>query len=156
MKLRLNDFQDFLEKKHIPLRLACQTRSGWPAVLSLWYLYQDGKLYCATRRSARVVSYLKGEPRCAFEIAADTPPYCGLRGQASARIDEKLGLEILEELIQRYLGGSENQLARNLLKYKEEEVAIVISPVNLFQWDFSSRMEEVTNQMLSKIQKVCP
>ena len=156
MARRLEDFQEFLDHKHIPLRLACQTSSGWPVVLSLWFLHRDGKLYCATRKSARVVSYLEAEARCAFEIAADTPPYCGLRGQAEARIDQDLGGEILEELIQRYLDGSDNQLARNLLKYKEEEVAIVISPVNLFEWNFSSRMEEVTEQMLSKIQKVCP
>ncbi len=156
MALKLIDFQEFLDQKHIPVRLGCQTSSGWPVVLSLWFTHRDGKLYCATRKSARVVSYLQAEKRCAFEIAADTPPYCGLRGQATAEIDEELGIEILEELIQRYLGGRDNQLARNLLKYKEEEVAIVISPVNLFQWDFSSRMEEVTEKMLSKIQKVCP
>ena len=156
MPLQLTDFQDFLNLKHIPVRLACRTSSGWPVVLSLWFLHRGGKLYCASRRSARVVSYLESEPHCAFEIAADTPPYCGLRGQARASIVTELGANILEELIQRYLGGSDNPLARNLLKYREEEVAIVITPVNLFQWDFSSRMDEVTEQMLSKIHKVCP
>lgn len=156
MALKLADFQEFLDQKHIPLRLACHSRSGWPVVLSLWFLYRDGLLYCATRESARVVSYLKNDRRCAFEIAADTPPYCGIRGQAEARIAKDLGIEVLEALIQRYLGGSDNQLAQNLLKYKEEEVAIVISPVNLFQWDFSSRMEEVTQEMLNKIEKICP
>ncbi|MEJ2412253.1 MAG: hypothetical protein P8Y34_04555 [Anaerolineales bacterium] len=156
MVQKLNDFDEFLTKKHIPLRLACQTQSGWPAVLSLWYTHRNGKLYCATRKSARVVSYLEADPRCAFELAADTPPYCGLRGQARAQIDPDLGAEILEELIERYLGGQDNQLARNLLKFREEEVALVITPQNLFQWDFSSRMQDVSETMLMKIQKICP
>jgi nitroimidazol reductase NimA-like FMN-containing flavoprotein (pyridoxamine 5'-phosphate oxidase superfamily) len=152
----ISDFGEFLTQKRIPIRLACQTESGWPAVLSLWYLYRDGKIYCATRPSARVVSYLGSDSRCAFEIAADTPPYCGVRGQARSEIDPSLGGEILDLLIQRYLGGQDNSLAQNLLKYREEEVALVITPVNVFQWDFSSRMEEISEKMLSSIQKVCP
>lgn len=156
MSEKISDYQEFLEKKHIPLRLACQTKSGWPVVLSLWFTYRDGKLYCATRKSAKVVSYLEADPRCAFEVAADSPPYCGVRGQARAEIDPDLGVEILEELIGRYIGNRENALARNLLKYRDEEVAIVIKPVNTFSWDFSSRMEDVADQMLDRIQKVCP
>lgn len=156
MPLKLTEFQQYLDNSRIPLRLTCLTPGGWPAVLSLWYTYRDGMLYCATRRSARVVSYLEADERCGFELAADTPPYCGLRGQARARIDPGLGGEILDELIQRYLGGEDNQLARNLLKYREEEVALVLTPVTLFQWDFSSRMEQVADIMRSRIGKSCP
>lgn len=156
MSVTLTDYEDFLIKKHIPLRLACLTQSGWPVVLSLWYTYREGKLFCATRRSARVVSYLEGDPRCAFEIAADTPPYCGVRGQARAEIVPELGEEILEVLIQRYLGNQDNTLARNLLKYRDEEVALVLSPLQVFQWDFSDRMDDVSQAMLSKIRKICP
>jgi nitroimidazol reductase NimA-like FMN-containing flavoprotein (pyridoxamine 5'-phosphate oxidase superfamily) len=152
----LVDYEKFLTQKRIPVRLGCQTESGWPAVLSLWYIYQEGKIYCATRRTARVVSYLETDPRCAFEIAADTPPYCGIRGQAQGKIIHDRGEEILELLIQRYLGGQDNQLARNLLKFRQEEVALEITPVNVFQWDFSARMEDVAQEMLSKIEKVCP
>ncbi len=133
----------YLDAARIPLRLACDTHSGWPFVLSLWFLHEEGRLFCATTASARVVSYLQREPRCAFEVAADDPPYCGVRGQALARIDPARGEEILRRLLARYLGGDNSALARRLLARAHEEVAIVLTPVNLFTWNFSRRMQDV-------------
>jgi len=152
----LTKFENYLEAARIPLRLACTTESGWPIAVSLWYHYQDGQLFCATQKSARVVTYLQNDPRCAFEIAADQPPYCGIRGQAITRIDKELGAEILERLLSRYLGGVDNDLARDLLSKQEHEVAIVLKPVKVFTWDFSSRMQGLELQRLDSMTKVCP
>ncbi|TFG47720.1 MAG: hypothetical protein E4H33_05430, partial [Anaerolineales bacterium] len=96
----LTAYQNYLENVKIPLRLACQTESGWPLVLSLWFVYQDGYLYCATQKNARVIRYLEAEPKCGYEIASDLPPYCGIRGQAVAELDDKLGPEILDLLLE--------------------------------------------------------
>ena len=94
--MKLNSaVQQYLAEIQIPIRLSCLDESGWPVVLSLWYLFEDGMLYCATPQKAKVVAYLETEPRCAFEIASDQPPYCGLRGQALASIEPERGLEIL-------------------------------------------------------------
>lgn len=152
----LSQMEDYLEAARIPLRLACSTESGWPMGVSLWFLYQDGRLFCATRRSARVVAYLRKNPRCAFEIAADMPPYCGVRGQAVASIDENIGAQILDQLLIRYLGGMDNNLAKKLLSKREDEVAIVLRPVKVFTWDFSNRMLDVVESMLNLATKVCP
>ena len=152
----LAPFEDYLKSARIPIRLACVTDSGWPVVISLWFTYRDGLLYCATRSGARVVKYLEADPRCAFEIAADKPPYCGVRGQARARIDSEMGIDILEELIELYIGNEDNKLAENLLKYSDEEVAIVIEPVNAFEWDFSGRMKDSLDAMLERFQSECP
>lgn len=147
------DVEGFLRATVIPLRLACNTASNWPIVLSLWYLYEDGKLFCATQKSSKVVEYLEQENRCAFEIAADTPPYCGVRGQGIAHLDETRGVEILERLLQRYLGGLDHPLASRLLSRAENEIAIIIKPANLFKWNFSNRMASVPGMDL---QKLCP
>lgn len=152
----LSQMEDYLEAARIPLRLACSTESGWPMGVSLWFLYQDGRLFCATQRSARVVAYLRKNPRCAFEIAADMPPYCGVRGQAVASIDENIGAQILDQLLIRYLGGMDNNLAKKLLSKREDEVAIVLRPVKVFTWDFSNRMLDVVESMLNLATKVCP
>jgi len=152
----LSQMEDYLEAARIPLRLACSTESGWPMGVSLWFLYQDGRLFCATQRSARVVAYLRKNPRCAFEIAADMPPYCGVRGQAVASIDENIGAQILDQLLVRYLGGMDNNLAKKLLSKREDEVAIVLRPVKVFTWDFSNRMLDVVESMLNLATKVCP
>ena len=132
----------YLQQMRIPLRLACATESGWPMVLSLWYVPIDGRLYCATQRSAKVVRYLRRDPRCAFEVAADEPPYRGVRGQGKAILNEGRGAEILEILLVRYLGGTESSLAQRLLARSENEVAIEIEPRTLFTWDYSARMRD--------------
>ena len=156
MKKKLLPIGTYLDKVRIPMRIGCTTESGWPVVLSLWFTHRDGKLYCATQESARVVLYLRANPKCAFEIAANTPPYCGVRGQALASVDKTLGPEILEELIYRYLGGKVNPLARKLLDQLETEVAIILKPVNSFTWDFSPRMQKIAPSMLDLTEKNCP
>ncbi len=152
----LTEMKTYLETVRIPLRFACTTESGWPMAVSLWFKHQNGRLFCATQKSARVVSYLQNDPRCAFEIAADLPPYCGVRGQAIASIDENIGVEILEQLLVRYLGGMDSALGRNLLAKSDDEVAIILKPVKIYTWDFSSRMQDVNLPKLDLADKVCP
>jgi nitroimidazol reductase NimA-like FMN-containing flavoprotein (pyridoxamine 5'-phosphate oxidase superfamily) len=145
--------EQYLKEIQIPLRLSCVSTSGWPVVLSLWYLYEDGHLFCATPQAARVVSYLKEESRCAFEVASDQPPYCGVRGRAMASIEEDRGVEILERLLVRYLGDVDNKLAVQLLSRKEPEVAIRLKPQSYYAWNFSDRM---ASSLRDGIQKYCP
>lgn len=150
----LHEAQEFLEQVRIPIRLSCLTTGGWPVLVSLWYFYQDGLLYCATQESAKIIRYLENNNRCAFEIAADDPPYCGIRGSAIATIDNELGAEMLEKLLVRYLGDTNNELARNLLAKKDTEVAIVLEPKRIYSWDFRERMKDIGS--VQSVNKVCP
>ena len=145
--------ENYLKETKIPLRLAAQTPSGWPTVISLWYLFEDGCFFCATPRKAKIVSYVLAEPRCGLEVASDLPPYCGVRGPALAQIDENRGLEILEQLLYRYLGGIDNPLAQGLLNRTEPEAAIRLEPQNLYTWNFSKRMQNLLAQPGGKL---CP
>lgn len=154
MREILLEHNKYLEETIIPIRIASKTESGWPVVVSLWFLHLDGLLYCATQKSARIVKYLKNDPRCGFEIAEDRPPYCGLRGQANAEIDEGKGIEILKKLLVRYLGSVENILAEKLLAKSEQEVAIILEPKQVFTWDFSSRMANLPERRV--LEKICP
>lgn len=139
MKPTLSDFEVYLLSIKVPIRLACISPTG-PIAISLWYQYADGKIYCSTQQSARVAKYLAVNPQCGFEIAADTQPYCGIRGQAVASLDQGLGVSILKQTSQRYLGGLDNPLAEKLLASGDTEIAIVLDPVSIFSWDFSDRM----------------
>jgi len=145
--------EHFLQESKIPLRLSCVMESGWPAVLSLWYLFDGGSLFCATPETARIVSYLRAEPRCSFEVASDQPPYCGVRGRAIAVIDRERGVEILERLLFRYLGDVDNPLAKKLLGRTGFEVAIRLEPQNFYTWNFTNRMAD---SLARESAKICP
>lgn len=147
------ELEHYLQSVHIPIRLSCVTTSGWPLIVSLWYLYEDGKFYCATQEKSKIVSYLRENPRCGFEVAGDDPPYCGVRGKGEAIIDESQGAMRLEQLITRYVGDTQNSFAQKLLSRRDTEVAIVIQPASLYTWNFKSRMNPVVDDPNTK---VCP
>jgi len=130
----------FMEESIIPVRLSCIARSGYPLIVSLWFTYQEGRIYCATQRSARIVRHLEADRRCAFEVAGDQPPYRGVRGQGRAVVRADLGEKMLDRLIDRYLGDRRSALARSLIENRAEEIAIEIVPETLMTWDYTQRM----------------
>jgi nitroimidazol reductase NimA-like FMN-containing flavoprotein (pyridoxamine 5'-phosphate oxidase superfamily) len=139
-----------LTNSKIPIRLACMSISDWPIVVSLWYTYLNEKVYCATQNTAKVVKYLRKNPKCGFEIAGDSFPYRGVRGYGKASIVENKGEEILRMLIQKYLTGKETTISSlklyKLLLSKEHlqnEVAIEIIPAAMFKWDYKKRMIDI-------------
>ncbi len=128
-------------KERIPIRIACITKYDWPVVLSMWYTVRDGKIYCATQKNAKVVSFLRENPKCAFEIAGDKPPYKGFRGKGTASIKTENAKEILDMLIRKYIPKEDSELEKLLLKNIENEVIIEINPMKLSKWDYSNRMK---------------
>ena len=127
----------------IPIRIAFVKPDGTPSIISLWYEQIGDKIYCATKRTAKIVSYIQNNPKCGFEIAADTPPYKGTRGTGHVKIIENKGQEILKMLMKKYLGSKESTLSKYLNKNLESEVAIEITPQSIFNYDYSKRMKDV-------------
>ena len=139
-----SETEAFLDSATVPLRLSCHARSDSLWMLSLWFLYRDGAFWCATSASADVVSYLDSDDRVAFEISTNDPPYKGVRGNGTATVDADPEKTLLRELLERYLGGTDSELADRLLSPDREEVTIRIEPNRLYTWDFTDRMADVT------------
>jgi nitroimidazol reductase NimA-like FMN-containing flavoprotein (pyridoxamine 5'-phosphate oxidase superfamily) len=129
----------FVDSARIPVRLATTGGSG-PTVQSMWFVRDGGMLWCATRDDAFVVTRLQRDPRCGFEVAADTPPYRGVRGTATAQVLAAEGEQVLRRLLDRYLGGTSSSLARWLLSRADREVALCLTPLTLVSWDYTTRM----------------
>lgn len=127
----------------IPIRLGCLKPSGHPLIISLWYVLIDKKIYCATQGTAKLVSYLRKNPNCGFEIAADKPPYKGTRGEGTVKIISERGPEILDVLIEKYLGKKESTLSKFLKQKASSEVAIEITPQKIFNYDYTQRMKDI-------------
>lgn len=142
-KINPKNFTDIVSDTKIPIRIAFLKPDGVPNIISLWYEEIEGKLYCATQKSAKIVSYLQKNPTCGFEIATDKPPYKGTRGSGTARIIEEKGEEILKILMMKYLGDKESILSRILKKNVKTEVAIEITPEKIFHYDYSMRMRDI-------------
>ncbi len=137
------DMVQYLIGSDIPVRLSCLSSSNWPIVVSLWYVYYNEKIYCATQNTSKIISYLKHSPKCGFEIAGDRFPYRGIRGYGNASIIHDRGEEILRMLLEKYFKGKETSALYRLLlskKHLRNEVAIEIMPVRTFEWDYKKRM----------------
>ena len=131
----------YLDATVIPARVSAVSKSGWPVVVSLWFLYERQTIYCATRPTAKIAKLLAGQPRVGFEIAADIPPYRGVRGQGIASLGVDDGGALLTRLIDRYIGKAETSFRKWLLAGADGEVAIAIRPVRFMSWDYRARME---------------
>lgn len=132
--------EDFLRDSLIPLRLACLSRSGSPLICSLWFLYDDDALWCATQENAHVARLLMRDASCGFEVAADKQPYRGVRGQGRVAMSVADGQQVLGRLIDRYLGTRDSRFAKWLLSRQANEVSIRIAPDWVTSWDYSKRM----------------
>ena len=130
----------FLRECVIPIRLACTDSHGVPLICSLWFLYDEGALWCATQKTASVVALLEAAPKCGFEVAPQEMPYRGVRGQGIASVSSEDGSAVLLRLIDRYLCERESEFACWLQSRAGNEVAIKISPTYFSSWDFSRRM----------------
>jgi hypothetical protein len=133
--------ENFLTSYIAPIRISGISQSGFPLICSLWFEYEDNAIWCATQKTAKIARVLSENPKCAFELAPNEPPYYGVRGQANASLHLENADELLERLIVRYLGNKESKLAKKLLDDTANEVAIKIEPTNIFSWDYRKRMK---------------
>ena len=136
------EIKEFLELTTIPLSLSVLDRTGSPVICSLWYLYEDSAIWCATQRGAHIVNFLRADTRCGFEVAPELPPYKGVRGQGDATLLAERGAEILLRLIERYELDPESGFVQWLIARKDNEVAIRIEPTWMTAWDYTARMSE--------------
>lgn len=109
-------------------------------MLSLWFRHQDGYLECATSASADVVSYLRADGSVSFEVSTNEPPYRGVRGAGTATVGPDDDKQLLRTLLERYLGGTDSDLAAFLLSDERDEVRLRIDASRWHTWDFSDRM----------------
>ncbi|WP_101294298.1 pyridoxamine 5'-phosphate oxidase family protein [Halegenticoccus soli] len=140
----LEGVEAFFDDAAIPLRLACRTPADDLWMLSLWYVYREGELRCATGRDADVVRFLESNPEVAFEASTNEPPYRGVRGRGVAAVEPDENKALLRDLLERYLGGIDSRLAASLLSPEREEVRIRIEPTKLYSWDFADRMADAS------------
>jgi len=132
--------EEYLDQTKFPIRFSCVSSKGYPMVFSLWYLYEDGLIWCAVQYDSAIAKILRANNRCGFEVGPNVSPYMGVRGKGNAKLVREKGSEVLEKLIARFLDDTNSDLARWLLSRKDTETAICIEPKRFYSWDYSQRM----------------
>lgn len=138
------EVESFLQATTVPIRIATRRSDGslWP--VTLWYRYRDGGFECATQATADLVGILRNDPVVGVDVSTNEMPYRGVRGSGTAAVSREGGTEVLRDLVERYLGGTDSSLADRLLDEDREEVRIRIEPDEIYSWDYSDRMDDVS------------
>ncbi|ROR97973.1 hypothetical protein EDC56_3642 [Sinobacterium caligoides] len=132
----------FLAAAKIPLRASfCNTKNE-PMICSLWFKSDGITLWAASHENSYLIKQLKHNQTISFEVSTNEYPYKGVRGKATVELVKNNADAILHELIDKYLGNSNNQLATWLLSRASNEYAIKITPSHINSWDFSDRMPD--------------
>lgn len=138
--------EQFLNEAIVPVRIGCHNPGGGLWMLSLWYRHREGTIECATQKSADIVSFLREDGEVCFEVSTNCPPYMGVRGKGTATVELEGGKEILRSLLERYIGTTDAEIGRMLLREGREEAAIRLEPSRLYTWDFTPRMGDDTSE----------
>lgn len=133
---------EFLKAKRIPVRLSCILPNQYPLVISLWYIYEDGKIFCASGKSSKIISYLQENSRIGFEVAADSPPYCGIRGYGTAELSNDHKYTMIKRLYSKYFNNTDSELYSFLTDPNRDEMVITIAPEQIYKWNFTNRMKD--------------
>ncbi|AGB16819.1 Pyridoxamine 5''-phosphate oxidase [Halovivax ruber XH-70] len=139
-----DDVEIFLQETTVPIRLATHRPDGSLWVVTLWYRYRDGVFECATQADAAVAGFLRNDPSVAFDVSTNRVPYSGIRGNGTVTISTDGARDTLQELVERYLDGTDSSLAQWLLDDEREEVRIRIEPSTIYSWDYAERMRDVS------------
>lgn len=131
-----------LEQSITPLRVACNTDAGFPLIVPLWFVFENGNFYSITYRSAKLLSHLWNDNRVGFEVANNEPPYAGVRGRGEVTLLEGEGDKWLPRLLARYCIKPESSLARGLQQRIDDEITIRLTPLQMSGWDYTPRMKD--------------
>ena len=136
----VSQIESYLNAKAVPLKLSVISSGGWPIIVSLWFVFDENRIICASRKKSKIIKFLEINPRCAFEVSGESPPYSGVRGQGIAKLLDKDSDGVLERLHDRFLGRQDTPFKQWLLRNSENETIISIEPKRLMTWDYSARM----------------
>lgn len=136
------EIETFLVRARMPLRLSMTGPKG-ALIVPVWFEYRDGSFYSCSPSNSLLVNTLRENSKVAFDVSTNDLPYRGVRGRGVSRCTASPDRSSLQRLLDRYLGGTDNDLSRWLLNRPEEETLIEVEVLWLTSWDFRDRMTDI-------------
>jgi general stress protein 26 len=135
------EVKDFLTTKVLNLHLGILDENGHANIHHVGYHYDhsNNKFYVITGKGSKKTRNLIKNEMVYFCIDDPNPPYKGVRGKGSTRIqdDVNFNIRIWEKIMVRYLRNLEEPMAialRDELK-KGESIVLEISPKYFSTWE---------------------
>ena len=136
---------DFLTTKVLMLHLGTVDENGHANIHPIGYYYDhpNNRFYVLTGRESKKTHNLRKNEMVYFCIDDPNPPYKGVRGKGSARIQEDVdfNIGIWEEIMVIYSGNLEDPKALALRDElnKGESIVLEISLKYFSTWDYSKQ-----------------
>jgi general stress protein 26 len=135
--------KDFLENKDLLIHIGTVDEKGEPMVTPTIYYFDKNldKIYITTQKNSKKVNNLRRKNRIYFCIDDPIPPYRGIRGKATVKVNEDINhnLSITKKLLMRFRGNLEDPTSKWLLSETENgnEIILEISPSYYSTWDYT-------------------
>ena len=137
---------DFLSKGKLNLLLGTIDEKGEPNVHPVWYLFENGKLYIETSKTAKKVNNARKKNTVYFCIDDEKMPYKGVRGKGTVKISEDINVNIpiAQKIMIKYTGNLDNEVAKFLMNGVKNgfSVLLEITPKYFATWDHSTGFTE--------------
>src|SRR5215467_12163577 len=114
-----------LLREPIPMRLGMVDDKGWPLVMPVWHVYEDGVFRVAAGVSSHKANVLRKNQRAYFTV--DTGGSHGdtrsVRGRANVRVidgDVRLAVDVARKGLVKYTGTDSGSYADDMLKWARD------------------------------------
>jgi nitroimidazol reductase NimA-like FMN-containing flavoprotein (pyridoxamine 5'-phosphate oxidase superfamily) len=126
----------------IPAHLATLDPAGFPRVIPVWFLWEDGTFYLSSRPQSRHVQDLARDPRAGLCIAVEESqtetgyrPFRQIMARGSAQVQPDTDASWAQKLIGKYIPG-EAGVRRAKREAGEPHVVILLRPERLLTTGF--------------------
>ncbi len=138
-----SEIDSFLAKSKLNLQLGTVDEKDEPMIHTTWFYCMNGKLYVETSKGSKKAANIRRKNVIYFCIDDETVPYKGVRGKGDARLieDVKETIPIAENIMIKYTGSLDNQIAMLLMDAVKAGLSVIIeiTPRYFSTWDFGKR-----------------
>ena len=132
------EIQTFLQEQYT-LQVATIGRDGYPHLVAMWYILDEGKIVFWTYAKAQKAVNLRRDPRltCLVETGQHYEELRGVQIKGMATIiDECESVQRYGELIfARYTGPLNEQTRAMVAAQAAKRLIVIVEPVEIVSWD---------------------
>lgn len=121
------------------LRLGFVDSAGWPVVHPVWFLHEGDRLVTTIGTDSLKARRFQEDPRAYFVVDTQSETGIrGVRGRARATVHGERTVELQRQLLQKYLGTEEGEMAEALLRDAQEgsSATLELLPEKYLTWGY--------------------